>query len=133
MARHVDWKATAKTGSLKVREYTREDERRLRIVFDNPEPGRVSPEAYERGVSLAASLACHFAQENVDLSFAGSNYTGGQRLDDFLRHLALIQPLPSEWVLESMPVSTDFNVILTSRTPGSIPNPIWECSYVVYM
>ncbi|HKD45039.1 MAG TPA: DUF58 domain-containing protein [Candidatus Angelobacter sp.] len=133
MARHVDWKATAKTGSLKVREYTREDERRLRIVFDNPEPGRVSPEAYERAVSLAASLACHFAQENVDLSFAGSNYTGGQRLDDFLSHLALIQPLPSEWVLESMPVSTDFNVILTSRTPGSIPNPIWECSYVVYM
>ena len=102
-------------------------------MFDNPEPGRVSPEAYERAVSLAASLACHFAQENVDLSFAGSNYTGGQRLDDFLRHLALIQPLRSEWVLESMPVSGDFNVILTARTPGSIPNPIWESSYVVYM
>jgi uncharacterized protein (DUF58 family) len=133
LARYVDWKATAKTGSLKVREYTREDERRLRIVFDNPEPGRVSPAAYERAVSLAASLACHFAQENVDLAFAGSSYTGAQRLDDFLRHLALIQPQQSDWVLESMPVSTDFNVILTSRTPGSIPNPIWECSYVIYM
>jgi uncharacterized protein (DUF58 family) len=133
LARYVDWKATAKTGSLKVREYTREDERRLRIVFDNPEPGRVAPEAYEHAVSLAASLACHFAQENVDLAFAGSNYTGAQRLDDFLRHLALIQPQRSDWVLESMPVSTDFNVILTSRTPGSIPNPIWECSYVIYM
>lgn len=133
MARYVDWKATAKTGSLKVREFTREDERRLRIVFDNPEPGRISPEAYERAVSLAASLACHFAQENVDLSFAGSDYSGAQRLDDFLRHLALIQPQRSDWVLESMPVSTDFNVILTSRTPGSIPNPIWECSYVIYM
>jgi uncharacterized protein (DUF58 family) len=133
MVRHVDWKATAKTGSLKVREFTREDERRLRIVFDNPEPGRVSPEAYDRAVSLAASLAGHFASENVDLSFAGSNYDGSQRLDDFLRHLALIQPQPSEWVLESMPVSTDFNVILTSRTPGSIPNAIWECSYVIYM
>jgi uncharacterized protein (DUF58 family) len=133
MVRYVDWKATAKTGSLKVREFTREDERRLRIVFDNPEPGRVSSEAYEHAVSLAASLACHFAQENVDLSFAGSNYDGSQRLDDFLRHLALIQPQPSDWVLESMPVSTDFNVILTSRTPGSIPNAIWECSYVIYM
>ena len=50
-----------------------------------------------------------------------------------MRHLALIEPQPSDWVLESMPVSTDFNVILTSRTPGSIPNPIWECSYVIYM
>ena len=38
-ARHVDWKATAKSGSLKVREFAREDERRLCIAFDNPEPG----------------------------------------------------------------------------------------------
>src|SRR5580765_7569711 len=41
-ARFIDWKATAKTGGLKVREFTREDERRLRLVFDNPEPGRVT-------------------------------------------------------------------------------------------
>src|SRR6266478_770294 len=40
-ARHVDWKATAKSGSLKVREYSREDERRLRVVFDNCAPGVV--------------------------------------------------------------------------------------------
>ncbi len=38
-ARHVDWKATAKSGELKVREYTREDERRVCIIFDNPAPG----------------------------------------------------------------------------------------------
>ena len=133
MVRHIDWKATAKTGSLKVREFTREDERRLRLVFDNPEPGRVSDEAYERGVSLAATLACHFMKENVDLAFAGADYDEGQYLEDFLRYLALIQPRPSEWVLESMPVSSDFNVIVTSRRPGSIPNSIWECSYVIYM
>lgn len=133
MVRHIDWKATAKTGSLKVREFTREDERRLRLVFDNPEPGKVSAEAYERGVSMAASLACHFVRENVDLAFAGAEYEGGQHLDDFLRYLAVIQPRNSEWVLESMPVSSDFNVIVTSRRPGSIPNSIWECSYVIYM
>lgn len=132
-ARYVDWKATAKTGSLKVREFTREDERRLRIVFDNPEPGKVAPAAYERAVSLAATLAIHFIGENIDLSFAGSSYEGGQRLDDFLRHMALIQPQHSDWVLESMPVSSDFNIILTSRAPGSIPGPLWECSYVIYM
>ncbi|HEY6272027.1 MAG TPA: DUF58 domain-containing protein [Terriglobales bacterium] len=133
MARYVDWKATAKTGSLKVREFTREDERRLRIVFDNPEPGKVSAAAYEHSVSLAATLACHFTGENVELSFAGSDYDGGQHLDDFLRHLALIQPRPSDWVIESMPVSSDFNIILTSRAPGSIPGSLWECSYVIYM
>ena len=133
MARFVDWKATAKTGSLKVREFTREDERRLRVVFDNPEPGQVSPEAYEDAVSLAASLAYHFRDENTNLSFAGSEYTGGDDLDGFLRYLALIQPGPRAWVLELLTVSPDFNVIVTARTPGSIPQALWDCSYVIYM
>jgi len=133
MARFVDWKATAKTGSLKVREFTREDERRLRVVFDNPEPGQVTPEAYENAVSLAASLACHFRAENTDLSFAGSDYTGGDDLDTFLRYLALIQPGPRTWVLELLTVSPDFNVIVTARKPGSIPQALWDCSYVIYM
>src|SRR5215831_2886433 len=132
-ARFVDWKATAKTGSLKVREFTREDERRLRVVFDNAEPGQVSHASYERAVSLAATLACHFAGERVELSFAGSEYHGGQDLNSFLRHLALISPQPnhSGWVLESLPVSDDFNVILTARKPGTIPGPLWESSYVI--
>src|SRR5579864_7722651 len=60
-ARHVDWKATAKSGSLKVREFSREDERKLRIVFDNPAPGTVSEKAYEEAISLAASLGWHFS------------------------------------------------------------------------
>ena len=48
-ARHVDWKATAKSGSLKVREFSREDERKLCIVFDNPAAGVIS------GAGLRAS------------------------------------------------------------------------------
>lgn len=133
-ARYLDWKATAKTGSLKVREYSREDERRLRLVFDNPEPGRVPSAAYERAVSLAATLACHFNTENVELSFAGSGYTGGMQLEDFLRYLAIIQPVTStEFVLETLPVSSDFNVIITARTPGTLPNALWFTSYVIYM
>ena len=64
-ARHVDWKATAKSGALKVREFSREDERKLRIVFDNPAPDAVSRAAYERAVALAAALGWHFAEENT--------------------------------------------------------------------
>jgi hypothetical protein len=33
-ARHVDWKATAKKASLQVREYAREDERRVLLALD---------------------------------------------------------------------------------------------------
>ncbi|HEU4413771.1 MAG TPA: DUF58 domain-containing protein [Candidatus Angelobacter sp.] len=132
--RFVDWKATAKTGALKVREFTREDERRLRLVFDNPEPGRVTPEAYEHAVSLAASLACHFNTENVDLSFDGSCYDGGHRLEDFLRYLATVQPDRRDpQFLDALPVSQDYNVILTARKPGSLPSALWFSSYVIYM
>src|SRR2546430_17147252 len=49
-ARHVDWKASAKSGSLKVREFSREDERKLRIAFDNPMVVAVSGEGYESAV-----------------------------------------------------------------------------------
>jgi uncharacterized protein (DUF58 family) len=133
-ARYLDWKATAKTGTLKVREYSREDERRLRLVFDNPEPGRVSSTVYERAVSLAATLACHFNTENVDLSFAGSGYRGGMNLEDYLRYLALVHPAPvTESVLDTLPVSSDFNVIITARKPGTLPGALWFTSYVIYM
>jgi uncharacterized protein (DUF58 family) len=132
--RFVDWKATAKTGSLKVREFTREDERRLRLVFDNPEPGRISSEAYEHAVSLAASLACHFNGENVDLSFAGTHYDGGLHLQDFLRYLATVQPDSRDPLfLDALPVSQDFNVIFTSRPRGTLPSALWFSSYVIYM
>lgn len=133
-ARYLDWKATAKTGNLKVREYSREDERRLRLVFDNPEPGWVTSATYERAVSLAATLACHFNTENVDLSFAGSDYRGGMHLEHFLSYLALVQPAKSaESVLDTLPVSSDFNVIITARTPGTLPSALWFTSYVIYM
>jgi uncharacterized protein (DUF58 family) len=136
--RYVDWKATAKTGDLKVREFTREDERRLRLVFDNPESGRVSPPAYEHAVSLAASLACHFSSENIELSFAGTDYEGGNNLEDFLRYLAVVQPAKpqpgeEESFLDALPVSTDYNVILSACKPGSLPSALWHTSYVIYM
>ncbi|HKW76502.1 MAG TPA: DUF58 domain-containing protein, partial [Terriglobales bacterium] len=132
--RYVDWKATAKTGSLKVREFEREDERRLRVVFDNCAPGTVTNAQFERGVSLAATLACHFAEENVELSFAGSAFSGGIQLADFLRYLALVQPTETpESVLEFLPVSSDYNVIVTARTPGTLPSSLWFSSYVIYM
>jgi uncharacterized protein (DUF58 family) len=131
-ARFVDWKATAKTGALKVREFTREDERRLRIVFDNPAPGAVSSGAYEHAISMAASLAWHFTGQNVELSYAGQGFSGEAHLYDFWQYLALAQPVSGE-PLEELPISPDFNVIITARKPGSIPTSLWASSYIIYM
>ena len=131
--RYVDWKASAKTGALKVREFTREDERRLRIVFDNPAPGAVSSLAYEHAVSMAASLAGHFTGENIELSYAAPGYPGASGLRDFWNYLALVQPSGGASVLDSLPVSGDYNIVITARPPGSIPTALWSSSYVIYM
>jgi hypothetical protein len=135
-ARHVHWKASARSGSLKVREFTREDERKLRVVFDNPRAEEVSAADYERGVTTAASLAWHFAGENTELSFVAPGYPGSPEIYEFLRYLALVSPQaadsePDE-VLEQLHLSDDFNVILTARPRGSIPTPLWSRSYFVF-
>jgi len=132
-ARHVDWKATAKSGSLKVREFSREDERKLRIVFDNPAPGTISPAAYERAVALAASLGWHFAAENTDVSFVAPGYEGSPDIYRFLAYLAVVSPqiLPS--VVESLQPSDQYNLILTPRPRGTVPTALWACSYFVFL
>ncbi len=133
-ARHVDWKSSARTGSLKVREFTREDERKLRLVFDNPAAG-ITPEAqYERGVEMAASVAWHFAGEDTELSFAAAGYGGSADVYEFLRYLALVQPQkePGRSVLDELEVTDDYNVIFTPRARGSIPTALWACSYFLF-
>lgn len=133
-ARHVHWKASARTGSLKVREFTREDERKLRVVFDNPPAGVVSTADYERGVTTAASLAWHFAGENTELSFIAPDFSGSSDIYDFLRYLALVSPRTDagDSVLDHLHLTDDYNVILTARPRGSIPTPLWSRSYFVF-
>lgn len=94
--RNIDWKATAKSMQMMVREHMREDEWRLTIVFDTAlpdgadsrssaapltkrsesrveEPSVAQPDAdafqqrFERAVLMAASLANHFILERAEV------------------------------------------------------------------
>jgi uncharacterized protein (DUF58 family) len=132
-ARHVDWKATAKSGSLKVREFSREDERKLRIVFDNPGPGAVSEQAYENAVTAAASLGWHFTEANAELSFVAQDYRGRAEIYDFLEYLATVAPQPAASRLDGLEISGDYNLILTTRRRGTIPANLWACSYFIFI
>jgi uncharacterized protein (DUF58 family) len=132
-ARLVDWKATAKSGALKVREFTREDERKLRIVFDNPRPGALTTEEYEAAVELAASLAWHFAGANTQLSFAASGYGGSNDVMEFLRFLATVQPTEETSVLTGLKPTQDYNIVITAQQRGSLPTELWTTAYILYM
>jgi uncharacterized protein (DUF58 family) len=132
-ARHVDWKATAKSGSLKVREFSREDERKLRIVFDNPAAGVLPEKSYEDAIALAASLSWHFAGENAEMSFVAPGYDGAPDLYRFLAYLAAVSAQPAPSVVESLQPSDDYNIIFTTQPRGGIPTALWACSYFVFM
>jgi uncharacterized protein (DUF58 family) len=149
-ARHVDWKATAKSGSLKVREFAREDERKLSIIFDNPDAGAISPEAYEKAVSLAASLAWHFASQDAEVLFAIPGRPRTRDVYDFLRWLAVIEPekprnggdadkpatasnASSDLSRSDFAVPGEYNIVLTARARGSLPNSLWNSSYCVFL
>jgi uncharacterized protein (DUF58 family) len=150
-ARHVDWKATAKSGSLKVREFSREDERKLCIVFDNPAAGLISSQAYERAVNLAASLAWHFSSQDAEVSFVVPGCGRGADLHEFLARLAVIEPQSNpqlgqgpkagmlrevlrEDVLREIDLGSrgEYNIVLTARPRGSLPTALWNCSYFVF-
>jgi uncharacterized protein (DUF58 family) len=132
-ARHVDWKATARTGSLKVREFSREDERKLRIVFDNPAPGVLQPAAYEQAVRLAASLGWHFHHEDVEVSFVAPGLEPTEDVFQFLRYLALVQPEEATPVFSRLRASEDYNLIVTARAVADLPSALASRSYVVSM
>ncbi len=143
-ARFVDWKATAKTGDLKVREFTREDERRVMLVLDpfGAEAGAANGEKFERAVTLAACLAWHFYEIDSEMQFRTDRMgtamaASNEIIYDVLRELALIEMKPGAGDGKFLEALTDepdlFKIILTSQARGSIPTSLWTSSYFVFI
>jgi len=144
-ARSVDWKVTAKSQRLMVREFTREDERRVMLVLD-PFIGLSADaehaERFERAVSLAASIAWHFYELNSAMQFRAPRVStsmapAGEIIYDALRELALIQPDASSAggaFLDELTAEREiFKIILTSRPQKSIPTALWSSSYILFL
>jgi uncharacterized protein (DUF58 family) len=151
-ARFVDWKVTAKAGQLMVREFAREDERRVMIVLDpfvgrpeingGPQAERQHAERFERAVSLAASIAWHFHEINAVIQFRTHDFRtpmapAGEIIYDALRELAGIEPEPSAAggsFLDGLVSQHEiFKIILTRRSQHTIPTALWSSSYIVFI
>jgi uncharacterized protein (DUF58 family) len=115
--RRVDWKATARTRRLIVREFSAEDDKRVTVVLDTrlPKPLKAKTlrqrlederkgaklsaeeERFEIGVSRAASLLSFFTEEQAEIRLAidgdrGEYGIGRDHLFECLRRLATAQP-----------------------------------------
>lgn len=144
-ARHVDWKASARTGSLQVREFAREDERRVLLVLDAAIPAesrlRDSPEAiFERGIALCASLAWHFHEINSVLAFRSGTFEtpmapAGENIYAILRYLASATPADTDRsvLAELVDMPQTFKIILTAQPRGSLPTSLWSTSYIAFL
>ncbi len=144
-ARHVDWKATAKAQQLKVREYTREDERRLVLVFDASLSGadEKALAQFEKGVNFCACLAWHFYEIDAQMQFIADGFEtlmapAGEIIYPVLESLALVEPKPGDSSIEDLQkriasAARGFHIIVTNRPQGSIPTHLWGDSYLVFM
>lgn len=140
-ARFVHWKSSARTGTIKVKEFTREDERRVQLVFDRALASGLPPEQvserFERAVDFAAALAWHFYQIDSQLEFVSDDFrtASGRAADiifDVLHYLATVSPRVSgDGFLETLS-SPLFKIIVTDAPRGSIPTPLWTSSYFVF-
>jgi uncharacterized protein (DUF58 family) len=150
-ARFVDWKLSAKTGSLKVREYAREDEKRLMLVLDpfigapRAALGRLADDEhalrFERAVALTASIAWHFQGMNAVMQFRTDRIAtpmapASEIIYDILRELAFIEPDTSEaggeFMDELATESEVFKIIVTRRAQRSVPSALWSSSYFIF-
>lgn len=151
--RHIDWKATARSRRLTVREFTSEDERRVTIVLDTRLPGEQNEELqqrFESGVVQTASLLKHFIEERAEVRLVlgdevGPFGSGMEQLYRCLRRLALVIPVtgvqPETREIDTTiktsvardAIEHDYAILLTAAAPGSIPANVWRTSHVIYL
>ncbi len=119
--RRVDWKATARTNRLIIREFSAEDDKRITVFFDTRFRKTLKPkekkkslrermederkgikstpdeERFETGVSKTASFLSYFTEEQAEIRLVvdgekGEFGIGREHLSECLKRLATVEP-----------------------------------------
>src|SRR5262249_42747254 len=94
-ARHVHWKASAKTGALKTREFAAEESRRFAIHLDRF--AHVDQAAdFEKLGSYAASVAVYLSRDGIEVGLVTDEWSSGHgcteaHIEKILKYLALVE------------------------------------------
>jgi uncharacterized protein (DUF58 family) len=142
-ARHVHWKASARLGSLMVREFTREEDCRVLLVLDphskaaRPTAAVAETERFEQAVELCAAIAWDFHERGALLEFRSASgivplAPAADNIFAVLRHLALVQALALDsrqhLLTELTAESESLKIIVTSQSRGCIPAEVWNAA-----
>jgi hypothetical protein len=91
----VDWKASAHTGALQVREFAREQEQTVEIFLDRDIPHALDP-WFEHAIDCCAFLAWRLSSQGAAIHFRAQGFDLRQPEDGdiytILKYLALVYP-----------------------------------------
>jgi uncharacterized protein (DUF58 family) len=94
-SRHVDWKASAHTGELQVREFAREQEQTVEIFLDRSVPAKLDA-WFEHAIDCCAFLAWRLSNQGAAIHFRAGGFAFRQPEDGdiytILKYLALLYP-----------------------------------------
>jgi len=115
-ARHIDWKASAHTGALQVREFAREQEQTVEIFLDRDIPPQLDA-WFERTVDCCAFLAWRLSSQGAGIHFRSNGFEFRQPEDGdiytILKYLALVYPQSANTV-EAPLDDTSYKIVFTS-------------------
>ena len=116
-SRHVDWKATAHTGDLQVREFASEQDRRVAIYLDLEVPDEAA-QWFESAVECAAFLACRLAERGAQVRFLTQELDvtlpTTANIHTILKYLALVSPLRAR-ALAAPDEAESLQIVLTAN------------------
>ena len=126
-ARHVDWRATAHTGELQVREFARDQEQAVAFFLDlNVAPGQAA--WFESMVDCCSFLAWNMSERGSRVRFC-TQEVDWQLPEDanvhtILKYLAIVSPRQGK----TLPASHQRNVfqIVFSAAPDRLAEAGWE-------
>lgn len=141
-ARHVDWKATAHTGLLQVREFARERDPKVEIYLDL-ERADVSTDGsfeewFEEAIEACAFLVWNLVSTGARVRFRTqtTDLTVPEEADAYtiLKFLALVEPLAASRAMglgeNSEHDSIDLHVLFSAR-PERFAAAGWQLGHVV--
>lgn len=122
--RNIHWKATARSGTLRVSEFSMHESERVTVLLDNLAP--CDEALFERAVSLAASLVRHFLEQGLfvrvmSCSGATDFGMGNEHLYQSLDMLALVSTAAAP-EFDTSELEAGFSVaVLTSGSSALAP------------
>jgi uncharacterized protein (DUF58 family) len=131
-ARHVDWKATAHTGGLQVREFARDQEQMVELFLDLEIPPGLE-QWFERAVDCCAFIAWRLADKAVGIHFRtqdldfrlpeeGDIYT-------ILKYLAVVAAKAGK-PPEAPADEVSYPIVLTAA-PSRFSDPSWGPARII--